>query len=138
MERLPAQIARRTHNAALLKQLLAGVEEIVWQEQPVEQTQNPHYLLTGRLQFTAMNHGAFCAELADHKIPCAPFYPHTLYQNPVFQNGNRVVMPCPVSEARVKDAFWLNHRLLLAEEETIHQCAGLIRAAILSRSLARA
>jgi dTDP-4-amino-4,6-dideoxygalactose transaminase len=137
MERLPAQIARRTHNAGLLKHLLADMQDIVWQQEPLEQTQNPHYLLTGRFRNAAMDHKAFCAELSSHKIPCAPFYPHTLYRNPVFQEDNCVVMPCPVAEARVRDGFWLNHRLLLAEEETIHECAALIRSAISSRSLAR-
>lgn len=138
MERLPAQIARRTQNAALLKQLLGDVEEIVWQQQPAEQTQNPQYLLTGRLRGATLDHQLFCAELSAHKIPCAPFYPHTLYRNPVFENTACVVMPCPVAEARIRDGFWLGHRLLLAEEETIQECAQLIRSAILSRRLARA
>ena len=137
MERLPAQIARRTQNATLLKQLLGDLEEIVWQQEPPEQTQNPQYLLTGRLRATGLDHQVFCAELSVHKIPCAPFYPHTLYRNPVFESTPCVVMPCPVAEARVQDGFWLGHRLLLAEEETIHECARLIRSAISSRSLTR-
>jgi dTDP-4-amino-4,6-dideoxygalactose transaminase len=133
LERLPAQIKRRTDNAKLLKHLLAGVEEIIWQEEPAEQTQNPQYLLTGRLKNSALDHCEFCAELSEKKIPCAPFYPHTLYQNPVFQHAECRIMSCPVAEARLHDAFWLGHRLLLSDEETIHECAEVIQASILAR-----
>jgi 3-amino-5-hydroxybenzoate synthase len=145
LERLPQQIVRRTRNAALLKHLLADVEEIVWQSEPLEQTQNPHYLLTGRLRNGRVDHNAFCDALSASNIPCAPFYPHTLYRNPVYLTGGCRALPCLVSEARIQDAFWLGHRLLLADEETIQECADVIRTAILnqprafsSRSLARA
>jgi dTDP-4-amino-4,6-dideoxygalactose transaminase len=138
LERLPAQIVKRTHNAALLKYLLRDVEAIAWQRIPAEQTQNPQYLLAGRLRDSDLDHRTFCAELTARQIPCAPFYPHTLYRNPVYQAGNCRVMPCPVAEARVRDGFWLNHRLLLAEEDTIHECAVIMRSAIVSRSLAKA
>ena len=135
LERLPAQIARRTSNARLLKHLLADVEEIVWQTELVQQTQNPQYLLTGRLLNAHIDHHDFCAALAARNVPCAPFYPHTLYKNPVYQSGGCRVTPCPVAEARIHDAFWLSHRLLLADEQTIEECAELIRSAILSRCL---
>jgi dTDP-4-amino-4,6-dideoxygalactose transaminase len=135
LERLPAQIARRTSNAALLKHLLADVEEIVWQTEPEQQTQNPHYLLTGRLRNARVDHTVFCDELTARGIPCAPFYPHTLYQNPVYLTGECRVLPCPVAEARILDAFWLGHRLLLADEETIQESAAVIRSAISGREL---
>lgn len=138
LERLPAQIARRTQNAALLKHLLSDVEEIVWQQEPAEQTQNPQYLLTGRLINSQVDHKAFTQALSAQNIPCAPFYPHTLYQNPVYLSGGCRVMPCPVAEARIQDGFWLGHRLLLADEGTIEECARLMRAAISSRQLATA
>lgn len=137
MEKLPAQIIRRTRNAALLKHLLSDVSELVWQEQLPEQTQNPQYLLTGRLQNAAIDHHSFCAELSEKNIPCAPFYPHTLYRNPVYTQGNCKVMDCPVAESRVKDGLWLNHRLLLADEESIEECARLMRTAISSRKSTR-
>lgn len=138
LERLPAQIARRTYNAQLLKHLLSDVEEIVWQQAPAEQTQNPQYLLTGRLRDSRIDHKLFTQALSAHKIPCAPFYPHTLYQNPVYSTGGCRVMPCPVAEARIQDGFWLGHRLLLADEATIEECARLMRATISSRQLTTA
>ncbi len=138
LERLPAQIARRTQHAALLKHLLADVEEIVWQQEPSEQTQNPQYLLTGRLRNARVDHKAFTAALSAQNIPCAPFYPHTLYQNPVYLNGGCKAMPCPVAEARIQDGFWLGHRLLLADEGTIEECARLMRTTVSTRQLATA
>lgn len=130
LEKLPAQIARRTANALRLKKRLADVDEMIWQEEAREQTQNPQYLLTGRVK-QGTDHKKFCAALSERKIPCAPFYSHTLYANPVYQAGNCRVMACPQAEARVKDGFWLSHRLLLADEETIDECSDLMRAAIL-------
>lgn len=135
LEKLPAQIARRTSNAALLKRLLSDIEEIAWQAEPAEQTQNPQYLLTGRLR-NGLSNTAFCQAMRFRNIPCAPFYPHTLYQNPVYRFGGCRLMPCPCAEARTQDGFWLNHRLLLATEETIHECAETIRGAISSPGLA--
>jgi hypothetical protein len=62
-------------------------------------------------------------------VPCS-FYPHTLYRNPLYQTVEGKVMPCPVAEACIGDAFWLPHRVLLAENETIDEIAGVIRNAI--------
>jgi dTDP-4-amino-4,6-dideoxygalactose transaminase len=125
-ERLPLQIVQRTANAQLLKGLLADLKQIVWAREPLAQTQNSFYLLTGRV---LGDRNRFCQRLAAAGVPCTPFYPHTLYQNPLYQLGGCRVLPCPVAEARIHDAFWLPHRLLLAEEETIRQVAEAIRAA---------
>jgi len=37
------------------------------------------------------------------------------------------VEPCPVAEACVRDAFWFPHRLLMADQATLREVAGLIR-----------
>ncbi len=129
LERLPAQNARRTANARLLKQLLADRAEIIWQNEPAQQTANCHYLLTGRLR-RAVNRDAFIGRLQSAGIPCSAFYPHTLYQNPVYNQTECRVMPCPQAEARVKDGFWLGHRLLLADEEAIQKTAAVMREAL--------
>ena len=130
-ERLNDQLETRAANARLLRNLLSDVEEIVWQEQPPEITRNSHYLLLGRLRGGAnLSRDAFYEKLAAAGIPCTPFYPHTLYQNPVFHNETCRVMPCPVAEACVEDAFWLPHRILLAEEQVIRQIATILSAAL--------
>ena len=130
-ERLPGQIETRTRNAELLKHQLADVPEVVWQRVPDEVTRHSHYLLPGRLVGTAITRDEFQRRLSNAGIPCTPFYPHTLYNNPVYQiSGSCRVMACLVAEQCVTDAFWLPHRLLLADEETIVEIAGVIRSAV--------
>ncbi|HEX3682027.1 MAG TPA: DegT/DnrJ/EryC1/StrS family aminotransferase [Bryobacteraceae bacterium] len=129
-ERLPAQIQRRTSHARLLKHLLEDVEEIVWQAQGPEISQNSFYLLIGHVRGPSGARDAFLRQLTRAGVPCTPFYPHTLYANPAYRHAACRVLPCPVSEQSIGDAFWLPHRVLLAEEETIREIAGILRAAV--------
>jgi 3-amino-5-hydroxybenzoate synthase len=130
-ERLPGQIETRTRNANLLREELRGVSEIVWQRIPEEVTQNSHYLLPGRLINAEITRDEFQRRLSSAGVPSTPFYPHTLYQNPVYQaNGICRVMSCPIAEQCVEDAFWLPHRVLLADVKTIAAIAGVIRSAL--------
>lgn len=135
-ERLPDQIARRTSNARMLKQLLVHVPEISWQQQPTEITQNSFYLLIGRVAGGRSARDAFCKSLLEAGVPCTPFYPHTLYENPAYRSGGCRVMPCPAAEQSVEDAFWLGHRALLADPETIQQIAGAVKAGINAEAIA--
>lgn len=130
-DRLPEQMELRAANAHLLKRLLADIPEIVWQEQPAAVTQNSWYLLVGRIRGTAVSRDEFQQHLVAADVPCTPFYPHTLYQNPIYRDGGCRVMPCPIAEASILDAFWLPHRVLLADEETIRQVADVIRSALI-------
>ena len=127
-ERLPEQILQRETNLRILKNLTGDIKEIVWQIQSPEQTQNAHYLVTGRADCGTRNE--FCRRLAAAGVPVTPFYPHTLYQNPVYQREKCRVMPCPIAETRIHDSFWLSHRAFLAPQETIQEIAGALRAAV--------
>lgn len=130
-ERLPGQIAMRTRHAALLKEQVSDLQEIRWQEVPSAVTENSNYLLLGRLSGANVSRDEFQRRLTDAGVPCTPFYPHTLYNNPVYRRqGSCSVLPCPVAEACVHDAFWLPHRVLLAEEEAIRSVAEAIRSAL--------
>lgn len=126
-ERLPEQIKIRSGSAELLKALLRDVPEIVWQKQPAEVTQNSWYLMLGRLH--NIDAALFRREVNAVGVPCA-YYPHTLYNNPLYQRGGAKVMPCPEAEASIQDAFWLPHRVLLADESTIQQVAQVLRGAV--------
>jgi dTDP-4-amino-4,6-dideoxygalactose transaminase len=126
-ERLPEQIERRSANARLLKNLLEDLPEIVWQEQPLDVTQNSWYLMLGRVP--KLNGDEFRRQLSAAGVPCA-YYPHTLYQNPLYQRGGTRVLPCPAAEASIREAFWLPHRVLLADEESIREVARAMRAAV--------
>ena len=127
LERLPRQIERRTARARLLKRLLEDVSEIEWQDEPAEMTRSSWYLLCGRLRSKHVTRGEFHRAVTEAGLPCTPFYPHTLYQNPMYRALECVVRPCPNAEAYLQDAFWFSHRLLLADEETIRDAAGLSR-----------
>lgn len=125
-ERLPQQIARRSANVAVLQHELESLAELAWQSISPHVTQNCWYLLVGRLSKGREARDRLMTELASHKVPCTPFYPHPLYRNPLYQSRACRVMPCPEAEARIKDSFWLPHRVLLAEEETIRSIAHLM------------
>ena len=127
-ERLPSQISHRTRMAHLLKQLLEDIPEIVWQEAPPEVTQNSNYLMPARVRRSTVSRDDLYHALTEAGVPCTPFYPHPLYRNPLYQLGaNCRVLPCLNAEACVSDAFWLPHRVLLAEAETIYEVAEVIR-----------
>lgn len=129
LERLPEQIRLRSRNAALLRAELGGVEGLRFQETPPQVTAHCCYLLLGRID--AARFGAtrdeFHRALAAQGIPCTPFYPHTLYANPLYQPGGCRVEPCPVSEACITDAFWLPQRVLMGDEETTRAVAAALR-----------
>jgi dTDP-4-amino-4,6-dideoxygalactose transaminase len=129
LERLPEQIQQRMANALVLKELLRDVEEIVWQEQAPGVTQNSFYLLIGRVRGPSGARDAFISRLKAAGVPCTPFYPHTLYANPLYREQKCRVMPCPVAEESIHDAFWVPHRVLLADEDTIRQVGEAMRAA---------
>ena len=129
-ERLPEQIQLRTANARRLKELVADIAEIEWQEQRPGITQNSWYLLPGRVSGGRGARDEFQRRLAAAGVPCTPFYPHTLYRNPLYSSASCRVMPCPAAEASVLEAFWLPHRVLLADEESIAEVAEAIRRAV--------
>lgn len=129
-ERLPDQIAHRTRNAGLLKDALSDLGEIVWQTQPEAVTQNSWYLTVGRLCGPGTNRDKFVRSLAEAGVPCTPFYPHTLYQNPLYAKERCRIMACPVAESSLLNSFWFPHRVLLADGETILRAAGVIRQAL--------
>ena len=39
-------------------------------------------------------------------------------------------MDCPAAEASIRQGFWLPHRVLLAEEETMREVADVLRRAV--------
>jgi dTDP-4-amino-4,6-dideoxygalactose transaminase len=127
LESLPAQIEHRAASVRLLKTLLMDVGEIAWQLEPPELSHNSNYLLPARLRDARIKRADFCGELTTAGVPCTPFYPHPLYGNPLYRAGNCRVLPCPVAEACVEDAFWLPHRLLLSDEETLREVAQHVR-----------
>jgi dTDP-4-amino-4,6-dideoxygalactose transaminase len=134
LERLPAQIDRRTRNAEFLLGQLRGVEGIRWQQVHPKVNRHSWYLLLGRVDADrlGMSRGEFCSMMREAGVPCSPYYPHTLYRNPLYAGGGRRVMPCPNAEATILDAFWIPHHVLLGDEALMREVAGVVqRRAIL-------
>jgi len=131
-EKLPEQNCRRARNARILQEETQGVKGLCWQEVPPAARVHTNYLLLGRIDSAAMGRTRddFQRALTGLGIPCTAFYPHTLYNNPVYRRGGCRVEPCPVSEACILDAFWLPHRVLLGSgEETRAAAAAIWQAA---------
>ena len=122
LERLPEQNARRARNAGVIRSLCGGIE---WQQVPAEAGVHTNYLLLGHIP----NRNRFHAAVTAAGVPCTPFYPHTLYQNPLYLAGGCRVCPCPEAERSIQDAFWFPHRVLLGtEEQTCEIAAAICRA----------
>ena len=128
MEKLPEQNCRRARNARILREETAGVPGLRWQQVPDAARVHTNYLALGRLDSGGAR-DAFHQALSAAGVPCTPFYPHTLYNNPVYRRGGCRVEPCPVAEACILDAFWLPHRVLLGSEEDTRAVAAAVRRA---------
>ena len=127
LERLPQQIELRQRNAAILRAELADVEELTFQEPPPECVAHCYYLLVGRTR----DRDRFCERVKERGLPVTPFYPHTLYANPLYRTpGSCIVHDCPVAEQSIRDSFWFPHRVLMGDEETTRQVARAIKEAV--------
>jgi dTDP-4-amino-4,6-dideoxygalactose transaminase len=128
LERLPEQNQRRARNVAIVRENLADVAGLHFQRVPDAARVHTNYLLLG---WVDGDRTAFHKKLTGAGFPCTPFYPHTLYENPLYRDRtNCRVMPCPNSEARIKDAFWIPHRALLGSESDTESLVNAIRNAL--------
>ena len=131
MDMLDEQIERRARNAAILLDELRALEGIHWQQVPAAVNRNCWYLILGRVDAATLGitRDLFVAALREAEIPCTPFYPHTLYENPLYRELPNRVTPCPVAEAAIGDAFWLPHSVLLGDESLTRElAAGILTA----------
>ena len=127
LERLPEQNCRRMHNVTFIREELTNAPGLHFQSVPQAAAVHTNYLLLG---WVDGDRGAFHRNLTAAGFPCTPFYPHTLYENPLYrERRNCRVMPCPNSEARVTDAFWIPHRALLGNKIETQALASAIRTA---------
>ena len=128
LERLPEQNCTRRRNVQIIREELADTPGLHFQHVPEAAKIHTNYLLPGRVD---RDRGAFHRRLTAAGFPCTPFYPHTLYENPLYADRtNCHVMPCPNAEARITDAFWIPHRALLGDEQLTATLASAIRTAL--------
>lgn len=132
LDLLDEQIERRTRNAALLLDALKDIEGIHWQQVHEAVNRNSWYLVLGRIDAAVLgaSRDAFCEALTSAGIPVTPFYPHALFENPLYQQIPCRVMDCPISKECVNDAFWMPHRVLLGDDSTTLELAEGIRSAV--------
>ena len=115
-------------SATIIRQTLQDVDKLHFQRVPREANTQTNYLLLGWIEG---DRDKFHRNLTAAGLPCTPFYPHTPYNNPLYRDrANRVVMPCPNAEARIKDAFWIPHRALLGDDDDAQNLAAAIRKAL--------
>jgi dTDP-4-amino-4,6-dideoxygalactose transaminase len=128
-ERLPEQNCRRMRSAGIVREQLADVKGLRLQRVLPQASVHTNYLLTGRVEG---DRGGFHRRLTAAGFPCTAFYPHTLYNNPLYRDGVAPcrVTPCPVSEARIADGFWIPHRALLGDDDDARALAGAMREAL--------
>lgn len=129
-DNVPEQIVRRTRNSRRIREALADRAGLVFQKIPSQVNVHSEYLLCGRIdqgKFGATR-DEFHRKMTAAGIPCTPFYPHTLYQNPMYRAVPCRVEPCPNAEAYILDAFWFPHRVLLADEQTTEEIIAAIVA----------
>jgi dTDP-4-amino-4,6-dideoxygalactose transaminase len=130
LERLPEQNRLRMRNVASLREELADVPGLHFQHVPHAARVHSNYLLLGRVNG---DRAAFHRHLTAAGFPCTPFYPHTLYGNPLYEERHNChVMPCPNAEERITDAFWIPHRALLGDDTETRALASAIRSAVLA------
>ena len=125
LERLPDQNCLRASNARYLRTETRDVPCLHWQAIAPEAAVQTNYLALGRIR----DRDSFVQRLQAAGVPCTPFYPHTLYNNPVYRRGGCRVLPCPSAEARITDAFWLPHRVLLGTTEDMRTVVEKIQEA---------
>jgi dTDP-4-amino-4,6-dideoxygalactose transaminase len=124
LDRLPEQNALRMHNARTIRRAIEGVPGIHLQRVPEAGQVHTNYLLLG---WVDNDRGAFHRGITAAGYPCTPFYPHTLYNNPLYrERHNCRVTPCPNAEARITDAFWIPHRALLGDDDDTRGLASAI------------
>lgn len=129
LERLDSDIELRRRNEEILRGELAGIRGLTFQTIPEPVNRRSHYLLLGRIDAQAFgsSRDEFHRKLTEAGVPCTPFYPHPLYGNPMYAAGGCRVEPCPIAEACVQDAFWLPHRVLMSDDQTIHKVVLTIK-----------
>jgi dTDP-4-amino-4,6-dideoxygalactose transaminase len=124
---LPEQNERRARNVAMIREQLADLRGLHFQRVPDAARVHTNYLLLG---WVDGDRNAFHKTVTAAGFPCTPFYPHKLYENPLYRDRtNCRVTPCPNAEARVGDAFWIPHRALLGTESDAMNLVAAIRGA---------
>lgn len=139
LKRIEGQNAKRHHNAVYLNHRLAeipGIHPLAFRDYA---TKHSHHIYIFRFDESlfGVSRSNFLAALEKEGIPCSGGYAHPLYKNPMFLKQDFYPRGCPLTcghykreidyasfanlcpnvERACKEAVWLEHRLLLGDQE---------------------
>ena len=148
LKRIETQNARRHHNAAFLNHRLAeipGIRPLAFRDYA---TKHSHHIYIFRFDESSfgVSRSDFHAALEKEGIPCSGGYAHPLYKNPMFLKQDFYPRGCPLTcghynreidyasfadlcpnvELACKEAVWLEHRLLLGDQEDMEDIVRAI------------
>ena len=148
LQRLQEQNERRMANARYLNDAIRDIPGIAPLQWPSYATIHAFhiYILRFREEEFGISRHDFIAALKEEGIPCSSGYAHPLYKNELFlkheftgRAGRSPSHPaenmeyrvfeqtCPQAERACAEAVWLEHRLLLAEQNEIEDIVRAIR-----------
>src|ERR1051326_1045840 len=119
LDRLPAQLEKRTRNAASLSARLRGCGVLDPPAVDSRVTAHGFHLFVMRMKPGAMPGlpiDLFLDALAAEGIPGAGRYPHPIYANRLFEACPYRRGECPEAERFCRTCFWISQEILLAEE----------------------
>ncbi|MDA1315806.1 MAG: DegT/DnrJ/EryC1/StrS family aminotransferase [Acidobacteria bacterium] len=118
LERLPEQIRLRQKNGELLMQSVRA-PGVRFQIAPEGATVKSFYIVSAAIDEKEFGVGRddLVEALKAEGIPCAPFYPHPLYKNPMYQDVPNRAEACPVAEEVCGNSFWLPLKTLMGSAE---------------------
>ena len=127
LERLAKQVRLRQANAELLMKSV-NLPGLRFQCAPAGATVQSFYIVS--VAIDEKDFGVGRDELVEglnaEGIPCARFYPHPLYKNPMYTDLAHRTTPCPVAEEVCGNSFWLPLRTLMGGEEDVLDVAHAI------------
>jgi len=148
LTRLETQNAKRRQNAAYLTEQISQLPGIRTLRQPAYVTRHTHHLYMFCLDEREFGipREVFLTALEKEGIPCSAGYAHPLYKNPMFLKRDfcahdaaascgrhegpvdyfSFAALCPNAERACKEAVWLEHRLLLGEQEDMNDIVRAI------------
>jgi dTDP-4-amino-4,6-dideoxygalactose transaminase len=147
LSRLAEQTERRQENALFLEDRLREVQGIRLQRKEAKVNRRAYHLFLFRYieeEWDGVQKARFIEALMAEGIPCSAGYPYPLYQNPLFLKWSRgpegcplscpyygkeidyAAVSCPAAERLCREAVWLPHALLLAEEKDMRDIVDAI------------
>ena len=147
--RLPEQVAKREKNATILDQIVKDQLALQVQPSTPEMNRRSYHMYIFRVDEEAlgMPRDRFIEALNAEGVPAIAGWYQPLYNNGVFQRANvgpahGIKSPlankgvdysnvsCPVCEQVCRDAVWIPHQILLAEESKIQQLGEAIEKVV--------